>query len=457
MILTGQSGQPTLLLPLEHKIKVTNKINIFWFRRDLRLHDNAGLFQALTGKLPVLPIFIFDTHILRKLKDAEDRRVSFIYGQINDLKKKIEAVGSSLKVFYGSPMEAFTELKDSYTIENVFCNRDYEPYAIKRDMEVKAFLKEHGVGFQSFKDHVVFEANEVLKSDGKPYTVFTPYSKRWLQKLEAKGISAFASEKNLSGFVKIPTLRMVKLETMGFRDLKIPIQAYSLEEDILLNYDGHRDFPALDNTSRLGIFLRFGIASIREAVQKSKSVSLTFLKQLIWRDFFIAILYHFPHVKDSAFKKAYNYIDWINNTVDFYRWCEGETGYPLVDAGMRQLNQTGYMHNRVRMVAASFLSKHLLIDWRWGEAYFAEKLLDFELASNNGGWQWAAGCGCDAAPYFRIFNPESQQKKFDKDFEYIKKWIPEFGTEKYPEKIIDHSFARERALTVYKKALKDYN
>jgi deoxyribodipyrimidine photo-lyase len=342
---------------------------------------------------------------------------------------------------------------EEYEIEAVFTNRDYEPYAIQRDMEFEVFLKEKGIGFHTYKDQVIFEHDEVLKDDGTLYTIFTPYSKKWKLKLGKSEISEFPSQQYYRGLIKTEPVSIFTLQELGFEQSKIKVPEFDISEKLIGNYANKRDLPALDATSKLGVHLRFGTISIREASRKAQQFSEVFLNELIWRNFFSTILRHFPHVEKSAFKPKYDFIEWSNNEKEFELWCRGETGYPLVDAGMRELNETGFMHNRVRMVTASFLTKHLLIDWRWGEAYFAEKLLDFDLASNNGNWQWAAGCGCDAAPYFRVFNPEAQQKKFDTKAEYILKWVPEYGTLQYPQPIVDHKFARERVLRVYKKAL----
>jgi deoxyribodipyrimidine photo-lyase len=430
------------------------RINVFWFRRDLRFHDNHALYQALNSGLPVLPIFIFDTEILEKLNDKRDARVSFIYAEIQKIKKELEKSGSSLFVFHGKPADAFKKLIDEFDIQAVYANKDYEPYAKERDKKVGEFLKTIGIEFILFKDQVIFEENEVLKDGGTPYTVFTPYSKKWKQVLSETKISAFPSEKKRENFLKIKPFAFPELKDLGFEKTTIEVPLPNISEEIIRNYDKTRDLPAIFGTTRLGVHLRFGTVSIRELTLKATDWSETFLNELIWRNFFSTILWHFPKVVDKSFKPKYDFIQWRNDEKEFERWCNGETGYPMVDAGMRELNKTGFMHNRVRMVAASFLTKHLLIDWRWGEAYFAEKLLDYELASNNGNWQWAAGTGCDAAPYFRIFNPESQQKKFDTKREYIRKWIPEIGTVKYPQPLVDHKFARERALTTYKTALK---
>lgn len=429
------------------------KINIFWFRRDLRIYDNHGLFKALISGLPVLPVFIFDPFILDKLNAKDDTRVSFIYREIQEIKAETEKKGSSLKIFFCTPEEAFLSLVKDYTIHSVFANRDYEPYAISRDSQISEILQERGVGFYLFKDHVIHEWNEVLKEDGNPYTVFTPYSKKWKTVRKDHPDEAFPSEQNLDRLININPFGFPTLQDLGFTASIIPLPPCGISANIISAYAKNRDIPSVQGTTRLGIHLRFGTVSVREVVRKAEQLSEIFLNELIWREFFIQILCHFPHVVSRSFKPAYDFIRWRNDEREFEKWCRGETGYPLVDAGMRELSRTGFMHNRVRMVTASFLTKHLLIDWRWGEAWFAEKLLDFELASNNGNWQWAAGCGCDAAPYFRIFNPDSQQKKFDPQLEYIKKWVPEFGTADYPVPMVDHKLARERVLKTYKAAL----
>ncbi len=432
---------------------MTQKIAVFWFRRDLRLTDNAGLFHALKSGLPVLPVFIFDTDILDKLNSKSDARVTFIYNQLQKINAEIEKYGSSLKVLHGKPLEAFQKLTGEYEIAAVYTNNDYEPYALQRDKEVENFLKQKSIEFHSFKDHIIFEPNEVLKDDGTPYTVFTPYSKKWKQRLGNNEIPEFPSQNYLHNLVKSKPFHFPEINEIGFVSSKILVPPMNISEELIKNYAEKRDLPALDATSKLGVYLRFGTISIREITRIALNLSEVFLNELIWRNFFSQILGHFPHVENKAFKPKYDFIQWRNNEKEFEVWCRGETGYPMVDAGMRELNETGFMHNRVRMVTASFLTKHLLIDWRWGEAWFAEKLLDFDLASNNGNWQWAAGCGCDAAPYFRVFNPESQQQKFDPQAKYILKWVPEYGTVNYPQPFVDHSFARERVLRVYKIAI----
>lgn len=428
------------------------KINLFWFRRDLRIADNRGLFEALTAGIPVLPVFIYDTNILNDLND-DDSRVEFISNEVTRLKEEFERYNSTLWIYHGKPLNAFKRLWVEYDVDTVFANEDYEPYARGRDKEIEKFLQAEKVNYQKFKDHLVFHKNDIVKSDGKPYTVFTPYSKKWLEKLNESPLETYPSEKKLKHLLKAEPLKDIKLRDIGFRRGKLEFPEKKIDKNVLKAYSDERDFPALDGTSRLGIHLRFGTISIRKLTKKALKHSPAFLNELIWRNFYMDILWHFPHVEGHSFKPAYDHIPWINSEKDFARWCEGTTGYPIVDAGMRQLNETGYMHNRVRMITASFLCKHLLIDWRWGEAYFAEKLLDYELASNNGGWQWAAGTGCDASPYFRVFNPSLQAQKFDLDLRYIKQWAPEFDELSYPHPMVDHKMARQRAIDTYKKAL----
>ena len=428
-------------------------INIFWFRRDLRLEDNAGLFHALKSGRKVLPLFIFDISILDKLESKNDKRINFIYRQISKLKRSLELNGNDIMVLYDNPLAAFRKITDTYSIEAVFCNEDYEPYAIERDEEIKVFLQTKSIRFESFKDQLIFGPSEILKEDGRPYTVFTPYGKKWKALLKENPLKQYPSEKQLSGLQTSLKFEMPSLYSLGFEACEAIFPSSVISEQILINYAEQRDLPALDATSRLGMHLRFGSISIRSLIPQALHHSEAWLNELIWREFFMQILFHFQHVVNTSFKPQYDRIEWRNEAKEFEQWCRGETGYPLVDAGMHELNSTGFMHNRVRMVAASFLCKHLLIDWRLGEAWFAQKLLDYELSSNNGNWQWAAGTGCDAAPYFRIFNPLSQQQKFDPDFLYIKKWISGFREEAYLPKIVDHSFARERCLKAYKTAL----
>ncbi len=428
-------------------------MNIFWFRRDLRLKDNAGLYHALKSGGEVLPVFIFDRSILDQLEDKTDKRVLFIYETIAALKVELQAMGSDLKVHFGQPVEVFARLVKQYQPEAVYTNRDYEPYALQRDRDVQGLLQQKGIRFHTFKDHVIFEKDEVLKEDGTPYTVFTPYSKKWLTKLTSFYLKPYPTEQYFNRFIQVDAVPLLTLESLGFVRTVFPFPPKITTTGIIKHYADNRDIPSLDGTSRLSIHFRFGTVSIREKAAAGKDLSDKWLNELIWRDFYSQILAHFQHVVKGAFKPVYDKIQWRNDEKEFQLWCEGRTGYPIVDAGMRELNTTGFMHNRVRMIVASFLTKHLLIDWRWGEAYFAEKLLDFELASNNGGWQWAAGSGVDAAPYFRVFNPYLQTERFDPQHLYIKRWIPEFGTDKYPPPVVEHAFARNRCLAVYKEAL----
>lgn len=428
-------------------------IAFFWHRRDLRIEDNRGLFKALTGGCTVLPIFIFDTKILDQLPNKRDARVLFIHQELKRLKVAYQQHGSDLKVFHGSPLEVWKKLVDEYAPKSVYTNRDYEPYALERDKELHAYFTQKGIDFKGSKDHVIFEKSEVEKLDGGPYTVFTPFSKRWKLLLEPSMLEELPSSKSLGMLHPCEAEALISLEKMGFEDFDFSFPNRDFDTEVIERYGERRDLPAVRGTSRLSVHLRFGTISIRAAARKALEYSETWLNELIWRDFYQAVIYHFPHSAQSAFKPAYDRIPWRQAPEDFERWCEGKTGYPLVDAGMRELNATGFMHNRVRMVTASFLTKHLLIDWRLGEAYFAEKLLDYELASNVGGWQWAAGSGCDAAPYFRVFNPTAQQEKFDPNFAYIRKWVPEFGSEAYPSPMVEHKSARIRAIETYKAAL----
>lgn len=424
------------------------KVSIYWFRRDLRLEDNRALFYALQAKHPVLPLFIFDTNITGELQ-ANDARISFIYDQLKSIHKQLSGHHSGLLLLMGKPEEIFKKLIAKFEVAEVFYNKDYEPYARERDKAIGQLLKNNGIAVNASKDQVIFEENEVIKGDGSPYTVFTPYKNKWLEKYHHSGHSE-RLQYNPNNFFQ-HTIDFPSIEDFGFKasDIKVLPPALSKIHD----YATTRDIPAIDGTSHLGPHLRFGTISIRRLVKEYLSVSEVFVSELIWREFFMQIIHHFPHVVDRNFRQKYDGIQWRNNEKDFSRWCAGNTGYPIVDAGMRQLNQTGYMHNRVRMITASFLCKHLLIDWRWGEAYFAGKLLDYELSSNNGNWQWAAGTGCDAAPYFRVFNPAEQQRKFDNDQAYIRQWITELTTADYPKPIVEHKLARERALKTYKAGL----
>ena len=433
---------------------------LFWFRRDLRLKDNTGLYHALKLaqklELKVLPMFIFDKMILDQLADKADRRVDFIHQTITELQAFFAEKGKSLWVHYGHPAEAFEALKKQYQIHAVFTNQDYEPYGLNRDAQISNQLAKDEIAFHTYKDQVIFEKSEVTKEDGKPYTVFTPYSRRWKAAWEANPPQLRPSEKGLEYLLDTKPLSIPSLKDMGFESTDLVVPAKKWKEATVKNYTTHRNFPAIEGgTSHLGVHLRFGTISIRQLALETATMNTTYLNELIWRDFYHMILWHFPHVAEGkSFRAQYDLIEWRNNEKEFEAWCQGQTGYPIVDAGMRELNATGFMHNRVRMIVASFLTKHLLIDWRWGEAYFAKKLLDFDFAANNGGWQWASGSGCDAAPYFRVFNPRLQTEKFDKQLQYIRKWVPELDHFSYPTPIVVHEEARVRVLAAYAKALK---
>lgn len=432
----------------------TIPVSIFWFRRDLRLHDNAGLYHALRSGLPVLPLFIFDTTILGKLPDRDDARVTFIYRSLLELNSELENHGSSLVIKHGKPLDVWELLTEDFNIKAVFTNNDYEPYATQRDAEVSLLLAKKNISFSSFKDHVIFEKSEIVKEDGQPYSVYSAYQRKWYEKIRSFHLKSYPTEKYYNKFSHIRPVIQPSLEEIGFTENKLtfPDKEYL---GVLKNYSKTRDIPSIPGTSEIGVHLRFGTLSIRDLARNGITQEYrTWLNELIWRDFYAMILWHFPHTAQSSFKKNYDEIRWRNNEDEFRAWCQGKTGYPLVDAGMRQLNSTGWMHNRLRMITASFLTKHLLIDWRWGEAYFARLLLDYDMASNVGGWQWAASSGNDAVPYFRIFNPILQTKKFDPALVYIKKWVPEFaGSLNYPRPIVDHAFARQRAIAEFKRAL----
>lgn len=430
-----------------------NEITIFWFRRDLRLTDNHGLYRALDISKNVLPIFIFDIEILSQLENKEDKRVDFIFQTLNTINQYLEKKGKSIKIFHGKPLEIFKKLANDYLIENVFCNEDYEPSGIKRDGEIESFLTQKNIVFKQFKDQVHFHKDEILKSDGNPYSIYTPYSKQWLLKYREQKVEIYPSEKHLQNLINVEK-QNITLEQIGFKKTNYEFESPKLEASILKTYHETRDFPTT-KTSEMSVHLRFGTISVRKLTFEAEKLNETYLKELIWREFFMQILYHFPKVINESFKRKYDNISWLYDEKNLKNWQEGKTGYPIVDAGMRQLNESGFMHNRVRMVCASFFTKHLLMDWRIGEAYFAEKLLDYDLSANNGNWQWSAGTGCDSAPYFRVFNPEEQQKKFDPDFKYIKKWVKEFGKKDYPKPIVEHKFARLRALETYKKGLQE--
>jgi deoxyribodipyrimidine photo-lyase len=429
-------------------------INLFWFRRDLRLEDNHGLCQALSAGKPVVPIFIFDRSILDKLEDRDDRRVEFIHLALEAMQQQLVAMGATIDVRHGHPLDVFRKLAEDYDIGAVYTNHDYEPYARKRDAEVQDLLQSIGIPLYNFKDQVIWEKAEVVKDDGQPYTVFTPYSRKWKARQPGLSFPPFNTQPLFDRFHRQPSRALPSLQSMGFIPAGQSFPPALVRDALIREYGQKRDYPGIAGTSRLGVHLRFGTISIRALANRAASLNETFLNELIWREFYHMILWHFPAVGEGkSFKPGYDHIPWRNNEEEFERWCSGNTGYPIVDAGMRELNQTGYMHNRVRMIVASFLTKHLLIDWRWGEAYFARKLLDFDLAANNGGWQWAAGCGCDAAPYFRVFNPSLQTAKFDPDHVYIRQWVPEYQELTYPRPIVDHAFARDRYLKAVKESL----
>ncbi|HZW63386.1 MAG TPA: deoxyribodipyrimidine photo-lyase [Flavobacteriaceae bacterium] len=433
---------------------MTKNINIFWFRRDLRLNDNTGLYHALQNDIPVLLVFIFDTEIINTLP-KNDARVSFIFHSLQEMKKTLQHnFGSSIAIYKGKPLEVFKKITEEYSVKSVFTNRDYEPYATKRDAEMERFLKSRSITFKTYKDHVIFEKSEIVKANGEPYKVFSPYMKAWKETFSKTLLKNYDTSSLLSQTLQRKNLPDLTLKDLGFVVSTQEIEPYTVTPKLIQDYESTRNFPAANGTSRLGPHLRFGTISIRDVVKKATAQkNEVFWQELIWREFFIQILWHYPQTVNQSFKPQYDRILWRNNETEFNAWCKGNTGYPLVDAGMRELNHTGYMHNRVRMIVGSFLCKHLLIDWRWGEAYFAEKLHDFELASNVGNWQWVAGCGVDAAPYFRIFNPTSQIAKFDKNHNYIKKWVPEYQELTYAKPIVDHKEARERCLATYKNAL----
>ncbi|MEQ9187926.1 MAG: deoxyribodipyrimidine photo-lyase [Cryomorphaceae bacterium] len=434
--------------------KPAHPLTLFWFRRDLRLEDNHGLYQALKNEKNVQPIFIFDSNILNKLEDKDDRRVSFIHAQIVELEALLNAYNAHIWVYAGEPEAVLQSLVKEHTIEAVYANHDYEPYATQRDGAVDEMLRAAGVRFQTFKDQVVFERDEVIKEDGSPYVVYSPYMRKWKSVLREKHLASFPTLSHGKQFYKSSGTRLLTLKEIGFEQHPADWGVNDVDPSVIKHYHQTRDIPGILGTSRLSHQLRFGTLSIRALMRAGSELNEKWFNELIWREFYQSILWHFPRVTKESFRKEYDHIEWRNNEEEFEAWCAGRTGYPIVDAGMRELNQTGFMHNRVRMITASFLTKHLLIDWRWGEAYFARKLIDFDLASNNGGWQWAAGCGVDAAPYFRVFNPYLQTEKFDPQKEYIRTWVPEFDTDEYPEPLVDHKFARNRVLEVYKAALK---
>ena len=429
------------------------KVSLFWFRRDLRLEDNAALYHALKSDFPVVPVFIFDSEILNKLKFKQDQRLQFIHDNIAKIKETLNTKKSDIEVINSNVLNAFETLIEKYDIQCVYSNEDYEPYARTRDSKIRDLFDSRDIGFKQYKDQCIFHKDEIVKKDGLPYTVYTPYKRKWREAIGKDTFEAYGSQKLLKNLFNFKTEKLISLQEMGFETVKVQNKVKSIKKSTIEQYDKVRDIPSVDGTTLLGLHLRFGTVSVRKCATVGHELNETWLDELIWREFFMQILYHFPHVTKGPFKEKYNALKWKNDKKEFKKWCDGNTGYPIVDAGIRQLNQTGFMHNRVRMMVGSFLVKHLLIDWKWGEKYFAERLLDFELSANNGNWQWVAGTGCDSAPYFRIFNPYLQQKRFDPDFKYIKKWIPEYGTDKYPQEMIEHKFAYKRALAFYKEAL----
>ena len=434
-------------------MNTTSPISYFWFRRDLRLNDNAGLFHALKSGLPVQPIFIFDRNILDQLEDKHDRRVTFIHQQLQAINTSLQKLGATLRVYHGNPEEVWRNIVSKEPVQQVFTNHDYEPYATQRDSQLSIFFESKGIGFHTFKDQVIFEKAEVVKDDGTPYTVYTPYMKKWRNTLQEKDLSSYDCKKHFHAFLPSTPVAIPTLKEIGFGVAEFDVAPTKVSDEVFRQYGEVRDLPGVSGTSKLGLHLRFGTISIRELARHTFSISDKYFNELVWREFYQMILWHFPHVTERAFKPQYDRLVWRNNESEFTRWCEGNTGYPIVDAGMRELRATGFMHNRVRMITASFLTKFLLIDWRWGEAWFAKHLLDFELASNNGGWQWSAGTGVDAAPYFRIFNMDEQTRKFDPQFTYIKKWVPEFQELTYPKPMVDYKMTRQRCLDFYKSAL----
>lgn len=435
-------------------MRTKEKVSVFWFRSDLRLFDNHALLNALKSGYPVLPIYILDKKNEPPIYNKKDKSISFIYQQLKELEHDLQQFGASLWVIQDTSLKGFKTICSAFEVGSVFVNELYEPFEIQRDKEISNYLQASQISWNTSKDRVIFHKHEVMKNDGTPYSVFTPYSKAWKQKLAEQGVPSYDSEKHLSNLMKINPFPFPSLEELGYETADYPSLPKELDPQMIMNYEKTRDYPYLLGTSRISAHLKFGTMSIRHLVLKALEWNETWLNELIWREFFMMILFHYPRVVNGSFKKKYQHIAWRNNEKEFELWCKGETGYPIVDAGMRELNETGLMHNRVRMIVASFLTKHLLIDWQWGEAYFAEKLLDYELSSNNGNWQWSAGCGCDAAPYFRIFNPSEQTRKFDPELIYVRKWVKEYQPG-YLKPIVEHTFARKRALLTYKRALED--
>ena len=443
------------------------KVAVHWFRCDLRLGDNTALHAASVAAETVVPIFIFDPKILRS-RDVSPGQVAFMIECLRSVENDIAAAGGKLIFRHGQVVEEMTAVLRESEASALFYNRDYEPYACERDTAVEKLAHSLGVQVHSYKDNVVHEPHEILKADGNPYRVFTPYSRAWRSLAAPRLLPSvkFARARNLKNPRSLP---LPSAKELGFAcDLPIPSAGESAARQRLrkfaarnlLHYAENRDFPARDATSYLSPDLRLGtvsprtvLAAANKAAQSHpnarKSID-TFVGELVWRDFYKQILRHFPHVAEGAFRPQYNVIPWKNDRKLFAAWCQGRTGYPLVDAGMRQLNTTGWMHNRLRMIVANFLTRDLLVSWQWGERYFMQKLLDADLAANNGGWQWCAGTGTDAQPWFRIFNPIAQARKFDPEGRYIQRYVPEIDTREYPLPIVDHAAQRARALELFR-------
>ncbi len=432
-------------------INTTNnmhRLTLFWHRRDLRIEDNCGLFNALEAHPNVQPFFIFDTDIINEFNHKPDRRLSFIYDTIAALKSEYQKHGADLWVLHGKPLDIINQLTKQHPVNALYCNTDYEPYATQRDQQIANFCKLNGIAFHAYKDQVIYEKSEIVKANGQPYTVFTPYKNQWLHVFSQQSLKIYQLNPLLQNLSKAIASPMPPKNEFGFIYTPHNVQKPNIEAATLQQYGLTRNALHLNGTSRVSVHLRFGTISIRSLVQKALKYP-DYLNELIWREFYMQWLWHYPQVVTQSFKPQYDKIAWNQRDNDFEKWCQGQTGYLIVDAAMNQLLQTGFMHNRARMIVASFLTKHLLTDWRKGEAFFARHLTDYELSSNVGGWQWAAGSGCDAAPYFRIFNPTLQAQKFDPHGAYIQQW----NTNIQAPPIIDHHFARQRCLSAYKKAL----